>query len=205
MPARPIFQFYAELAEYRPKMWRRFQILSSVTMARFAFAVMAQFEMEGGHLFSVETIGENGMVFELPNPEFEDGFAGVPSVDANTIKLSRVVKEVGQQLVLTYDFGDNWEVLIKFEKIIEDKELPAKALPRVMEGAGFGIIEDCGGPYGLMQIAQALKDKSGPLYEEHCNHYCIDNFSLDLFDLAGMNRTLRHNARMVGDGYIRVE
>ena len=32
------------------------------------------------------------------------------------------------------------------EKIFEDKELPGRELPRVLEGNGYGIIEDCGGP-----------------------------------------------------------
>ena len=37
MASIPIYQFYAELEGYSPKMWRRFQVLNNITMARLAY------------------------------------------------------------------------------------------------------------------------------------------------------------------------
>lgn len=49
-----------------------------------------------------------------------------------------------------YDFGDGWEIMIVLEKIIDtDSDISGKDLPRVLEGEGYGIIEDCGGSEGL--------------------------------------------------------
>ena len=42
------------------------------------------------------------------------------------------------------------------EKILEDKQTDGKEFPRVIEGQGYGIIEDCGGTGGLDEIRQAF-------------------------------------------------
>ena len=34
MASQPIYQFYAELNNYQPKIWRRFQVPGNITMAR---------------------------------------------------------------------------------------------------------------------------------------------------------------------------
>jgi hypothetical protein len=51
MASHPIYQFYAELCDYKPKMWRRFQVANNVTMARLGYILMTMFEMKASHLF----------------------------------------------------------------------------------------------------------------------------------------------------------
>ena len=34
MASKPIYQIYAELQDYEPKIWRRFQVMNDITMAR---------------------------------------------------------------------------------------------------------------------------------------------------------------------------
>lgn len=31
MASQPIYQFYAELKDYEPKIWRRFQVMNNIT------------------------------------------------------------------------------------------------------------------------------------------------------------------------------
>ncbi|MCD7877244.1 MAG: plasmid pRiA4b ORF-3 family protein [Cloacibacillus porcorum] len=51
MVTRTIYQFYAELCEYTPKIWRRFQTADSISMARLGYIIMTMFEMQASHLF----------------------------------------------------------------------------------------------------------------------------------------------------------
>jgi len=51
MASHLIYQFYAELAAYKPKIWRRFQVLNNVTMAKLGYMIMTMFEMQASHLF----------------------------------------------------------------------------------------------------------------------------------------------------------
>lgn len=60
-----------------------------------------------------------------------------------------------------YDFSDNWRFNIILEKIFEDKDINGKDLPKVIEGEGFGIIENCGGTIDLEDIKKAFEIKNG--------------------------------------------
>lgn len=54
MASKPIYQIYAELQDYEPKIWRRFQVMNDITVARLAYILMTLFEMEGSHLYKFE-------------------------------------------------------------------------------------------------------------------------------------------------------
>ena len=51
MASQPIYQFYAELKDYEPKLWRRFQVPENITMARLGYILMTMYEMKDNHLF----------------------------------------------------------------------------------------------------------------------------------------------------------
>ena len=48
---RTAYQFYAVLADYDKKVWRRFIISADSTFERLAYVLMAMFNMEGSHLY----------------------------------------------------------------------------------------------------------------------------------------------------------
>ena len=54
MASQPIYQIYAELADYEPKMWRRFQVMQNISIARLGYIIMTLFEMQASHLFCIE-------------------------------------------------------------------------------------------------------------------------------------------------------
>ena len=53
MASQPIYQLYSELNDYKPKIWRRFQVLGNITMARLGYIVMTLYEMQANHLFRI--------------------------------------------------------------------------------------------------------------------------------------------------------
>jgi hypothetical protein len=54
MATQPIYQFYAELDDFKPKIWRRFQVPGNVTFARLGYITMTLFEITASHLFALE-------------------------------------------------------------------------------------------------------------------------------------------------------
>ena len=42
-----VYLFYAELKDYKPKIWRRFEINGEKTMAELGYALMLMFEIIG--------------------------------------------------------------------------------------------------------------------------------------------------------------
>ena len=219
MASQPIYQFYAELKDYEPKIWRRFQVPENITMARLGYILMTMYEMKANHLFCVtvpirdnvkldETLSGVGSVFpdkscrfEIGNEELFPG-EGEKVFDASTYKMRSILQGCqGEKLTLEYDYGDGWEVEITLESVLEDKELPGRELPRVLAGEGYGIIEDCGGTGGLEQLAAAFRQKSGDDYENYREWLGRDESDLTAFDLDDMNLRLKKVPRIYMELY----
>lgn len=226
MASQPIYQFYVELQDYTPKIWRRFQVLGNVTAARLGYIIMTMFEMQASHLFCIDVMYRRNfyqaMGKSFPAEEIEKRFPpdkiketcryevqnqltvdfdDKEAENAVYAKISQLVSNSGDEMVLFYDYGDGWEVSITLEKIFEDKELPGKELPRVLEGDGYGIIEDCGGPGGLNKLAKAFEKKSGKQYREYCNWLGFEELDLTSFDVDDMNFRLKKVPRIYADAY----
>lgn len=195
-------------------------------MARLGYIVMTMYEMQAEHAFQLtDPLQENferemkaRQVFEkvpllshhLWRFEIDDGENFFPEEMPKGERLSDATEHtirqvlggsIGNRLSLEYDFGDGWEVNLILEDIIEDKELPGRDLPRVLAGKGYGIIEDCGGPGGLEQIAEAFKKRSGDEYEQFREWLGRDDLDLDAFDLDDMNFRLKKVPRIYRDLY----
>lgn len=229
MASHPIYQFYVELVDYEPKIWRRFQVMNNTSMAKLGYIVMTLFEMQASHLFCFNVpvaenfrkcAGEhinndtNGKVvdlfaekremnrlrIELPS---EDEFSEIEgrTLDAAETKVKNVLTEETETMTFSYDYGDGWEVHMVLEKIVEDRDLSGKELPRALEGNGYGIIEDCGGPGGLEDIAKAFKKKKGPQYRRYCEWLGVQNMDLSFFDVDDMNYRLKKVPRIYSDIY----
>jgi len=219
MASQPIYQFYAELKDYEPKIWRRFQVPENITMARLGYILMTMYEMKANHLFCVtvpirdnvkldETLSGVGSVFpdkswrfEIGNEELFPG-EGEKVFDASTYKMRSILQGCqGEKLTLEYDYGDGWEVEITLESVLEDKELPGRELPRVLAGEGYGIIEDCGGTGGLEQLAAAFRQKSGDDYENYREWLGRGESDLTALDLDDMNLRLKKVPRIYMELY----
>lgn len=214
MANQPVYEFHAQLAYNQPTIWRRFQVGRRITVARFAYILMTLFEMRGIHLFSVEVpLGQNyqtrmrartdgadeapdlsqaycTQVVQLQVPG-DDPECDEEVLDAAATMLSRLLDTPGQTLKLWYDFGDAWEVQVTLERILDGGDIPARELPRVLEGEGFGIVEDCGGHAGLAELAEAFKKKKGRAYRDACDWLGITELDLTRFDPDDMNFRLK--------------
>ncbi len=226
MASHPIYQLSAKLSDYTPTMWRQFQVSNHITLARLGYIVMTLFEMQASHLFcmTVDTtenfdnylkatgtdeklrkemcasLQERRIRYEIPSELFES-FDDEIAKDATKTKLAHVITQVGDCCHMEYDYGDGWTVDIRLEQIIEDKSLPGKELPRVLDGEGYGIIEDCGGTGGLSELAMAFRKKSGPQYKEYCQWLGVETLDLITFDIDDMNFRLKKVPRIYTELY----
>ncbi len=226
MASQPIYQFYAELDDYEPKMWRRFQVSKTISLARLGYIVMTMFEMQASHLFGIDVMYRDNLYKQLSksfspaeakemlsDEEVEEirhftirdemtiDFDDVMVEDAAETRMSFLVSRRGDEMVLRYDYGDGWEVKIVLEEIFVDKELPGKELPRVLAGEGYGIIEDCGGTGGLEELAKVFKVRKGSRYKELSEWLGVADLDLNEFDLEDMNFRVKKIPRIYADIY----
>lgn len=224
MTAHPIYQIYAELQDYEPKIWRRFQVLNNLYLPKLGYIVMTMFEMQASHLFNFEDhrkeryekwgihcVNEDEVnrwrpdgtvIYEVPSPyEPPEDLENRNIQNAVEVKMENILLQAGDTVIFNYDYGDGWAVKLMLEEIFADKKLSGWELPRVIEGEGYGIIEDCGGTGGLMRIAKAFKKKKGEGYEEYRCWLGVDELDLTSFDLEDMNFRLKRLPRIFREVY----
>lgn len=228
MAIHPIYRFYAELESYIPKIWRRFEINGTKTMAELGYTLMTMFEMQASHLFCFnykygartlsdlrklypdeklkEVLGEDGFSdlsevwrFELPSDEVYENENEVWK-DASKYRLKDITDKVPWQFSFMYDYGDSWHINLKMESC-EKAEIDARQLPRVLEGEGYGIIEDCGGVDGLKDLENAFKKKKGQKYKNYQEWLGTDGIDLTAFDIDDINFRLKKLPRIYKECY----
>ncbi|GBG94752.1 hypothetical protein LFYK43_12110 [Ligilactobacillus salitolerans] len=224
MAEHNVYRFYAELADYEPKNWWRFEINGEKTMAELAYSILLMFEMQASHLFSLtdyrrETFKEwakaelgeensaaSDYLANLKNTHYEIAFDDVylqeneELVKPDEVTLNQELGGFTSRLELAYDYGDDWKVELYLEDSTK-KQISLKDVPRVIEGEGFGIIEDVGGVTGLRQLAQILKQGHGAEYDDMARW--LDSTTLDLqsFDQEDMNFRLKKLVRVYREAY----
>ena len=228
MTKHKIFRFYAELNDYEPLVWRRFEINGEKTMAELSYCIMIMFEMQASHLFSltqyrrdsfIEGVKMAGLTEEeilekfkgqtvLQDVHFEFPFDEVSLKEnellamPDRVTVSDMLGLVNDyaKLKFAYDYGDGWVISVFLEEYREE-EISLKLLPRVLEGQRFGIVEDVGGPGGLAELAQILKKGTGEEYEDMTRW--LDSTTLDLsnFDKDDINFRLKKLLHVYRDIY----
>lgn len=223
MSKQVIYQFYAELSDYKYGCYRRFQIKANESFAELGYVLMTLFEMKASHLFrfifDIETnfirntnkyidneVNQKVLKQFDKDPLLKYRFIEVPnqfslpyqSDDATLMTIKDVLLEVKEFIDFEYDFGDGWNVhLILEEIIISDTTYhPSKNYPKVLSGKGFGIVEDCGGTGGLESIYRAFERKSGKKYEEYVDWLATDQLDLNSFNLEEMNSRIKKVPRI---------
>lgn len=226
MASQPLYQLYLELEDYEPKIWRRIQVMNNIKFSRLGYIIMTLFEMQASHLYEfeidrLENFKRSDKKFfeDFPNTkiDFKKVRCGIPDEDNiynfNNLEGYKPLKDATEEyvkhyiyhendeMIFKYDFGDNWIIKVKLEKILEDKQTDGKEFPRVIEGQGYGIIEDCGGTGGLDEIRQAFISKEGYEYENYSEWLGVKELDLDAFDIDDMNFRLKKIPRIYADCY----
>jgi hypothetical protein len=202
MELHQVYEFYAELEDFKPKIWRLFQVKKDITTAQLAYIVMTLFEMRASHLYAVEherpyltPSGRQSKKMELlarfDMPSEDEDWLDLCGKDATKSSLSKLNLAEPTRLTVWYDFGDNWRVNLWLKKVLDENEVDVKSLPLALSGEGYGIIEDCGGLWGLEELYEVLKDKKGERYENMCEWTGIKNFDTSAFDIEDMNFRLK--------------
>jgi hypothetical protein len=189
-----VYQFKVTLKGVKPAVWRRFQVPESYTFWDLHVAIQDVFGWLDYHLHE----------FELMNPE-SGGFAaiGIPDEEGMFDReilpgwkqgISSWFSRVYCSALYTYDFGDDWEHIVKLEKILPREE--KRKYPVCVDGKRACPPEDCGGVWGYRDFLKVLKNPEHEDYEDLLN-WVGGKFDPEYFDpkkVRFMNPTKRRKA-----------
>lgn len=188
MATYPIYQIYVELKDFKPKMWRRFQMICGTytTLADLAYMVMILYEVRNDYSYEFKRDELKLYLKKHPeysrhpellndlNKEFHKAKYGITSKnnlymfkdkdyerlqDASKTYMNEILTLKQNTISLFYDPEINWEFDIVLEKILEDKVNAANHYPKVLEGQGYGIIESFSGAKELEKERNTLKKR----------------------------------------------
>jgi hypothetical protein len=161
-PRRPDVVKYrvrVDLKGARPPLWRRLELSSDLLLDEVHQVIQEAFGWTDSHLHQF------GSGHDLYSPETElylcpyqvdEGETGIPE---EQVRLDEVLADAGDKLYYSYDFGDDWQHVIKLEAVSARPDQAPRAV--CTGGRRDGPAEDCGGVYAY-ELITAATDPANP-------------------------------------------
>ena len=80
---------------------------------------------------------------------------GMLDESCRDLPINAVILKDKIKLKVIYDFGDNWIINVSLSKVVDGY---SESNFSVLFGKGYGLVDDCGGPYYLEQIFKGKSD-----------------------------------------------
>jgi hypothetical protein len=178
MSYKKVFQFKIQLKHIKPPIWRRILVPENYTFWDLHVAVQDSMGWVDYHLheFNIQNpfTGKEDRI-GMPDDDYPD--AEMISENDCTIKTYFTKENI--VAVYVYDFGDDWEHEIIFEKVHQrDSDIK---YPVCTAGKRSCPPEDCGGSFGYMELLEVLKNP------DHENHDSMVEWIGDDFDSETFN------------------
>ena len=155
-----------------PKIWRRVEVHSGLTLHELHHVIQRVFEWDNSHLYQFHVPPGGKLTnkamreatrYSMSPPE---PFFGGEREDrqADEVLIGQIFNPQHKQIVYEYDFGDSWEHLVKLEKRTPggDQDRP----PVCLAGENAAPLDDMGGVWGYYDFLAALKDPQNELHDD---------------------------------------
>lgn len=116
------------------RLYRIMEIPYGFSLADVAYAVLATFQADGSHLFSIEYKKER-YACEADMGDFDTEYASDQFLTELNIRKN-------SKFILCYDYGENYEFEISVTEIRNHDSIFTDEKLRILDGAGYSIWED---------------------------------------------------------------
>lgn len=140
------YQIRIQLDNVRPPIWREVIVPANISLPWLHEVIQEAMGWLDCHLH--QFVHQGTYYVTETGEDWGDG------VDEAGVSLGQLLKKVGDKLSYEYDFGDGWEHAVSVKKILPpDASEPLSCL----KGKGACPPEDCGGPWGYMDLCALLE------------------------------------------------
>jgi hypothetical protein len=153
-----------DLKGTKPPLWRRLELSSDLLLDEVHQVIQEAFGWTDSHLHqfasSHDPHSPETELYLCPY-EVDEGETGIPE---EQVRLDEVLVNAGDKLYYSYDFGDDWQHVIKLEAV---SVRPDPAAPRAVctDGRRDGPGEDCGG-VDAYELIVAATDPANPDFSD---------------------------------------
>lgn len=171
----------AVIAHVTPEVMRRIAVPLAIRLDRLHLTLQAAFGWTNSHLYAFHAGGANWGVLD---PDFSEAMG-----DVSKTRLYDIVRDTGAKTIrYTYDFGDNWEHVVRLEKWVEDTSM--EGLPLLLDAKGRCPPEDVGGPPGYELFRAALSDPAHPEHAAMTRWNGGGDYDPDRFDRSALENAV---------------
>lgn len=147
-------------------VWRRVLVPSTYSFRQLHNIIQTVFDWQDYHLHDFIVMRTDDKPLNIiidDSPELSD----ILDYEMYDIRQERFVtlEEVFPQfteVIYLYDFGDSWEHMITFEKVVKSNKLHAE----IIDGEGERPPEDVGGSGGYEEYLRIMEDEQDPAHED---------------------------------------
>ena len=172
---RDLYRIRVELKDIYPKIWRRLDVPTDLSLLILNDVIQAAFSWYHAHLWEFDIKGATFVDRNLI--EWEDDSL----IDADQINLKTLVTKQIRKFKYTYDFGDNWVHLVSIFKR-SPKPQPNLAYPALIAGERASPPEDVGGVWGYQEFLEAIRDPKHRSHKMFSEWMDTDSFDPDQMD-----------------------
>ena len=157
-----VYRFKITLRDIKPPIWRRIQVPETYTFWDLHVAIQDAMGWEDYHLHEFEIADPStGLKVNTGIPDEDFGREILPGWKQKIADYFSMGNRLAEYI---YDFGDNWEHIIKLEKILpRDKNV---GYPICIAGKRACPPEDCGGIWGYENFLEIINDPDNEEYED---------------------------------------
>lgn len=150
-----VYSFNIGIEGLEKKIWREIELDEDKTVADLSYAILVSFNSLCYHLFNFDignTTYSCGIEYDdaeymfydfLNDPKFSNVEHKITEMkNATKVKLKEVNFEEKQNFTYEYDFGSTTNFNIKVKKIRDVKIVKEFDYPKVINGKGYGMIDD---------------------------------------------------------------
>src|ERR1022692_2847661 len=140
------YRVRVDLEETSPPLWRRLEFASDLYLDEVHAVIQAAFGWTDSHLHrfgSGPDYYSRDTEYYLCPFEVSEGETGTPE---DEVRLDEVLRDAGGRLFYCYDFGDDWQHVIKLEAVLPRDESAPRAT--CAGGRRPGPPAGCGGGGG---------------------------------------------------------
>ena len=149
-----VYRFRIEYAGYGDSINRTVEVSSNYTLAELGYLILAAFDTLAYHAFYIDCAGERFCLTPEPNDASRKGLT-----DVREVMLHEFSFHPGDTMEMTYDYGCRHSFVITFEQASEMAAGKGAAYPKLISGAGKGILDNIS-PHDFGEIVKRI-DQDG--------------------------------------------
>ena len=199
-----IYTFKITYADCDNKIWRIAAISSNYTLAKLGYMILASFDTMAYHLFEMKF---KGTTYFLTDEDFED----LPNYDnerydlLGAYKIGMLGLNVGDTIEMTYDLGCCQVFDIELMEIADMPRGHGTAYPKILDGAGRGIVDDMSASELLEAIKKTDEDGHSEIYYSSDGFDDVPEWDYRNYLIDCDNGLLKSIIDRIRDGYENYE